>query len=177
MRIQLTWLVLLPLLACGAEKEEDKSCLNEEQARDLVPTDASPDWQRELEYSAAELGLERQSGPSSSTESVPALRERIEVWDCLDLSWWSPAGHRKVVQIWADETECSYFERASVEYYPCDSHAGQDDHYRDRDQDGYYKSEGDCDDRDDNAFPDAPEQCDGVDNNCDGRVDEKKSCD
>ena len=41
----------------------------------------------------------------------------------------------------------------------------------DEDGDGY-KSDADCDDTDDSAYPGATEICDGVDNNCDGAVDE-----
>jgi len=42
----------------------------------------------------------------------------------------------------------------------------------DVDADGYPVSEGDCDDNNGWAFPGATEFCDGVDNNCDGVVDE-----
>lgn len=41
----------------------------------------------------------------------------------------------------------------------------------DVDGDGYTDSE-DCNDEDANIFPDAAEICDGLDNNCDGQVDE-----
>ena len=41
----------------------------------------------------------------------------------------------------------------------------------DSDQDGYTR-ETDCDDGDSSIFPGAEELCDGVDNNCDGSVDE-----
>jgi len=42
----------------------------------------------------------------------------------------------------------------------------------DLDGDGWSVADGDCDDNDASVHPEAPEQCDGVDNNCDGTVDE-----
>ncbi len=167
----------LGLAACKTAEDVALDCAHEESARNLVPTDTVPDWQASLEYTAADLGLEREVDPGTEADVAPVLRERIEAWDCLDLSWWNPAGPRKVVQIWVDETDCALFERASVEYYPCDSHAGQDDPHRDVDQDGFYESEGDCNDLDESAFPEASELCDDVDNNCDGHIDEDLVCD
>ena len=38
--------------------------------------------------------------------------------------------------------------------------------------DGYVEIGGDCDDSSANTFPDAIEICDGLDNNCDGEIDE-----
>jgi hypothetical protein len=42
----------------------------------------------------------------------------------------------------------------------------------DLDNDGFLVSEGDCNDGDDSIYPGATEVCDGVDNNCDGTIDE-----
>jgi hypothetical protein len=45
--------------------------------------------------------------------------------------------------------------------------------YRDVDKDGFYDYE-DCDDQNAGIYPNAPELTDGIDNDCDGRIDEEK---
>ena len=47
--------------------------------------------------------------------------------------------------------------------------------FLDGDEDGYRPYDGDCDDEDGWVYPTAVEMCDGVDNNCDGQIDE--ACD
>jgi hypothetical protein len=165
------------LLSCQKVKDDPVDCQNEESARNMVPTDDTPDWQIELEFTADELGLEREDASNLDTTDQAVLREHIEAWDCLDLAWWNPSQPRKVVQIWSDETDCALYERASVEYFGCDSHDGEDDVYRDTDGDGFYSTEGDCDDEDGVSFPDAEEICDEIDNNCNGLIDEDLNCD
>jgi hypothetical protein len=46
----------------------------------------------------------------------------------------------------------------------------------DADNDGYTTCEGDCNDSNSSIFPGAPEVCDGMDNDCDGLVDEGVLC-
>jgi len=50
-----------------------------------------------------------------------------------------------------------------------------DDPVIDNDEDGFEASE-DCDDNDPDVFPDAPERCNGIDDDCDGDKDEEDTC-
>ncbi len=67
--------------------------------------------------------------------------------------------------IWADGRE-------SVPFSPWKAYYIKVCPDTDEDGDGWTISEGDCNDSDPNINPDATEVCDGVDNNCDGNVDE-----
>ena len=46
----------------------------------------------------------------------------------------------------------------------------------DGDGDGYTVEAGDCNDADPAVYPGAPEACDGIDNNCNGGIDEGTAC-
>ena len=63
----------------------------------------------------------------------------------------------------ASEDDC-----ADPNDYNCDGSTG----YADEDGDGWAACE-ECDDGDASVHPDAPEYCDGVDNDCDGDIDEE----
>lgn len=61
---------------------------------------------------------------------------------------------------------CSSCE-AMVEVFECEEHRARDD-----DNDGYSEYEGDCDDENPEVNPEMEEEINGVDDNCDGYVDE-----
>ena len=168
--------VVFLLSSCGQPESEEASCIHEESARNLVPTTSTPAWEAVITYVDGN-SVGKTVDPDAGIEEDIGFRERIQVWDCLDMTWWSPAASRKVVQIWVDQTECTLYERSYVELYACDSHESEDDAYRDRDLDGFYETEGDCDDADELANPDTAEICDEVDNDCNGQIDDLLDCD
>ncbi|MCB9316397.1 MAG: putative metal-binding motif-containing protein [Lewinellaceae bacterium] len=47
--------------------------------------------------------------------------------------------------------------------------------YKDRDHDGYFSYE-DCDDNNPKIHPGAPELCDKLDNDCNGKIDDNAPC-
>ena len=171
---RISWIPFLALLSCGAEEGDLSNCALEVSAPDRVPTAIPPDWESTIVI--VDANTAGKIGSEGTPVEGDGFREQIQAWDCLDLSWWSPAEPRKVVQVWADETSCALFERSSIDLFECDSHSGSDDVYRDQDADGYYVSEGDCNDIDGLMSPGLYEICDNKDNNCDGRSDEDLDC-
>jgi len=176
MRFSFVLPVTVLLSACGGDLQEEATCANEESARNMVPTTVAPDWETVVSYGDPDMAAKSSSEEGEETEDEAVFRERIQAWDCLDLAWWNPSSPKKVVQIWVDETDCNLFERSYVEVYDCDSHLGDDNAFRDLDGDGFYASEGDCNESDPFTYPESQEVCDEVDNNCDGRVDEDLEC-
>jgi len=159
---------------CGDDPEDSIACAGEESDINRVPTVVPPDWEDVFVYPETSP-LDRVQG-SNSTPGPILYREHIQAWDCIELSWWTPSNPVKVVQVWTDETSCELFESSVIEQFDCDSHEGLDNSYRDMDGDGYYASEGDCDDDSALKAPDLPELCDSIDNDCDGVSDEYLDC-
>jgi len=56
---------------------------------------------------------------------------------------------------------------------PMTGSPGQEGHYCDSDHDGYDEISGDCDDFDPKRSPTAKEKCNGIDDDCDGEVDDE----
>jgi len=159
---------------CGDDPAEKPNCSGEQSDVNRVPTAVPPDWEEVVVFPySSPLGRVQNS------EALPEeieYREHIQAWDCIKLSWWTPSSPMKVVQVWTDETSCEHFESSMVETFDCDSHDGLDDVYRDGDGDGFYTSEGDCDDQSDIMAPNLQERCDSIDNDCDGVSDEYLDC-
>lgn len=162
------------ITACGSEPAETALCSGEQADINRVPTAVPPDWEEILLYPEA-TPLGRVQGLDPVPENIE-YRERIQAWDCITLSWWTPSEPMKIVQVWTDETECELFEASMIETFDCDSHEGLDNPYRDADGDGYYITEGDCDDDSALKAPDLEERCDSIDNDCDGVSDEYLDC-
>ena len=160
--------------SCGDEPIDRSTCAGEDAGINRVPTARPPDWESVLSTDDGDP-LGRTEG-NNDGESSELLREHIQAWDCIDLSWWTPTDPQKVVQVWTDSTPCELYEDSTLTVYGCDSHEGADDFYRDADQDGFYATEGDCNDGNEVVYPDSEEYCDNIDNDCDGVADEYLDC-
>ena len=82
--------------------------------------------------------------------------------DLVEINW--GVGEDEVV----DEADVVQQPETTVE---------EEEVYIDEDEDGYSVEEGDCDDTNPDLTPDAIDECDGIDNNCDGQIDEDLSID
>ena len=165
---------LIVFAGCGDEAADGSVCSGEEADINRVPTAIPPDWEAVLVYPESSA-LGRVQGAEPISGSID-YREYIQAWDCIQMSWWTPSTPRKVVQVWTDDTSCELYETSAIEIFDCDSHDGIDDPYRDLDGDGFYVSEGDCDDESAIKAPGLEERCDSIDNDCDGFADEYLDC-
>ena len=169
-----TLLGLLSIAGCGDEPVDGSACSGEDADINRVPTARQPDWESILTYDEGDpLGRTEADGDGDGEQS---LREHIQAWDCINLSWWTPSQPQKVVQVWIDDTNCDLYEMSTLSVYACDSHEGEDDLLRDEDRDGFYVTEGDCNDQSAMVFPESEEHCDNIDNDCDGVADEYLDC-
>jgi len=127
------------MTGCVVEDGDDYDiCDDEESVQPAISTSIVPDFEM-----TAPLPVD----PNSPWEDSDYKR-LIQVWDCLDVSWWSDTSPKKVIQVFMDETDCSYYESVYIETWDCFSHEGADAPFRDWDEDGISQSEGDCDDED-----------------------------
>ena len=78
-------------------------------------------------------------------EGYPEGEVKIEVWDCVDVSWWGPVEEQKIIQIYSNSNDC--FEDVEQFIFECDDQNAPDKFIRDEDDDGVIRIE-DCDDAD-----------------------------
>ena len=135
-RVSLTALGL-SCLACSDVIDKLIGCEDEEEVVPAFESDVPPDWEGEVPVSVDAPFLGIDSGIVT-----------VQVWDCIDGSWWSDVGPQKVVQAFVDDTECIYNEAVVIETYPCNSEDTPDMAHRDLDGDGVTAAQGDPDDRD-----------------------------
>jgi hypothetical protein len=154
LRAALLGATLAPTLACS----DVLGKLCDDPDEPAVVTSQLPDWEGEVEASEDHPFL----GVTSGTL-------RVQVWDCVDLSWVGEVPPQKVVQAFVDGTVCDRSEAVLVETAPCDSTETTDIYYRDMDGDGASASEGDPDDADPNVR--GTPGADGHDSGTDSGVD------
>ena len=72
---------------------------------------------------------------------------KIEVWDCVDASWWGPVDEQKIVQIFSNQDKCGNFVDVEQLIFECNDEDALDKFVRDEDGDGIVRVD-DCDDTD-----------------------------
>ena len=75
----------------------------------------------------------------------PEGEVRIEVWDCVDASWWGPVDEQKIVQVYSSLDGCGNFSDIEQLIFECDDENAIDKFVRDEDGDGIVRVN-DCDD-------------------------------
>ncbi len=101
-------------------------------------------------------------------------------WQFVHCEFYVPNGvHSVTVRTVTDGTihAGSYAWFDEVALTPSGSFAPPESWSDDGDGDGYSEIDGDCDDTDASLSPGVPELCDGIDNDCDGAVDEGSAVD
>ena len=77
----------------------------------------------------------------------PSGEVRIEVWDCVDASWWGPVDEQKIIQVYSNIDSCGNFSDIEQLIFECDDENSIDKFIRDEDGDGIFRVD-DCDDSD-----------------------------
>ena len=123
------YLYLVSLLFIFGCQEENKC----ESAPNLISIEEEADFVYEGDF---------------NVEGYPTGTVKIEVWDCVDASWWGPVDEQKIVLVFSNPNSCG-FEDVEQLTFDCDEENGPDRYVRDEDGDGLVRSE-DCDDTDEN---------------------------
>ncbi len=106
---------------------------------------------------------------SNETEANPEIRQEIRVCSkdnckCINNKWFCETDGKKVCSYSCTNESC---EKCSP------GECGKVRKGTDKDKDGFDMECGDCDDSNIKISPNAKELCDGIDNNCNGLIDEK----
>lgn len=132
-------LAALALAGCHTGFDEWADCRGQWEPEALLDISLAPDFTVELpERPAGDWGEPWEDGG----------KVFLEVWDCVDLAWWTGVQPQKVLQIWRDDDQCELYDRVWIEYYDCHDLDTPESPYRDRDGDGRAPFQGDCDDAD-----------------------------
>ena len=80
-------------------------------------------------------------------EGYPEGDVKIEVWDCVDVSWWGPVDEQKIIQVYSNVNGCGAFQDVEQLIFTCDDLNALDKFVRDEDGDGIMRID-DCNDDD-----------------------------
>ncbi len=128
------------LSLAGCRIDEWQDCAGEQEPVALLELPVAPDFAIEIPERP------RPDGPGEPWEDGGKVF--LEVWDCIDLAWWTGVAPQKVLQVWRDDDQCELYDAVWIEYYDCGDLGTPEIPYRDRDGDGLAPFQGDCDDDD-----------------------------